>query len=93
MDTVWEVPSPNSLLLYDTEGGRLVFDLRSRQTHLLSDNAAEILTLLRQAPGTLDSLAASFELDPQDHDKTPLIDRLDEILRELDTAGLVEPQP
>lgn len=95
----WIAPGPDELLWMDDGRLAVVFDLRSRQTHVLSPVACRALKLLMAAP------LSAAELDRgMAAPAGPTVDRADDdaagdadpdlaadLLSTFDALGLVEP--
>ena len=93
MSATWIAGAPEEWIEYDTGHGTLLFDRRSRLTHLLSDDALATLSLLRQRAHTMEELAEHFDAEPSSVGQSGVVERMREIVSGLDAVGLAEPGP
>ena len=89
----WRVAGTQPLRWRCWAGDYVVFNPLSGQTHFLDILAGQMLKLImsgRPSIGELRSEAARF-LEVEQDDR--LADTVDELLRRLETVGLIEPAP
>ncbi|WPL17727.1 hypothetical protein Thiowin_02766 [Thiorhodovibrio winogradskyi] len=72
---------------YDYEGERIIYSLRSGETHYLNFCATEILKLLSAKPTTIKSLEKGLKKSPY---PAPLTEEIQNIINHLHEHGIVE---
>lgn len=87
----WRVPREVELLWEKWPKDALVFNTLSGETHHLNDTAATALEELERAPQStktlMDTLAEKFESE----DAEGFMHQIQQLLKEFDRLGLVEP--
>lgn len=91
MSVVWTAAAPAECIEYRSEGETLLFDRRSRQTHLLTESAHTVLVALRSKPMSAQELALSLEPGETANSCGAVQQIVERILGDLDAVGLVEP--
>lgn len=87
----WVAPCAEQLLWMDDGAEAVVFDRRSRQTHVLNEAAVVALKALLNGPLNVADLARRLG-DPLDYGiDTPARELAERVLSTFDTLGLVEP--
>jgi PqqD family protein of HPr-rel-A system len=87
----WVVPCAEQLLWMADGVEAVVFDRRSRQTHVLNEAAVVALKALLKGPLDVSELARCLG-DPLDYGiDTPAAELAQQVLSTFDTLGLVEP--
>lgn len=90
----WAAPAPGDLLWMEDGACAVLFDRRSRQTHVLSPAARRALTLLMGGPLSADELCrrmAEPATDDGGEGAAPEPALVAELLGTFDSLGLVEP--
>ncbi len=87
----WVVPCAEQLLWMDDGAEAVIFDRRSRQTHVLNEAAVVALKALLNGPLDVSELTRSLG-DPGDYGiDTSAAALAERVLSTFDTLGLVEP--
>ena len=87
----WRVSSRAPLKWREWDGEWVVFHPDSGDTHLLDPFAARVLKRLEDAPATADMLVQRLAESPAAAPANELPRMVEQLLRVLDDAGLIEP--
>lgn len=85
----WCAPGRHELLWLEDDGGTVVFDRRSGQTHILNETAMQALVLLMDRPLHAAALSQQMALTLEPGSDAPALVR--DILSTFDALGLAEP--
>jgi PqqD family protein of HPr-rel-A system len=85
----WSAPGRGQLLFLEDDGGTVVFDRRSGQTHILNETAMQALVLLMDRPLRAVDLSQQMALTLEPGSDAPAL--VHDILSTFDALGLAEP--
>ena len=89
--TRWKAPASDELLWMEDGAQAVVFDRRSRQTHLLNPSAAAALRILIGGPLEAGELRRRMAVSFRPEAGEPGADLTADILTTFDALGLIEP--
>lgn len=89
-DARWSAPDRKVLYWESWEEQHAVFDLRSGETHMLPDSAAQVLQQLARCPTTVEEAAESLSLAPDQVCDEQFLTYVAGIFLQLQKVGLIE---
>ncbi|MFZ6751077.1 HPr-rel-A system PqqD family peptide chaperone [Undibacterium sp. Ren11W] len=91
LSPLWSLVSPARFCIrtWESEDAAVVYDVRSGDTHLIEPLGREVLYLLRDEPGTTESIRLKLLSLYAQEDHVSIIDLIPTILRDMCDVGLI----